>query len=866
MDWLQLFYERELMGDDGYLRFHSPVDPSGPQTFGIGGFSGAPHVWDVTNSDGISRLPVHGSGPHRIAFSSPEARELVAFTLDSPAVQRPPRGNTVAHQNLRGVSGYPDGVIITPDTFRTQAEELAEFRRTQGLEVIVTSVEEIYNGFSGGTPDMRAVRDYLKFLYDRASDDERRLRYALLFGDGHVDYREVRNPSLNNWIYPYETAESLRQIATYTSDDYFGLLDDDEGVWEWQGSQRASHERVDIGIGRLPIQTMAEASAVVEKLKRYRQQEGFGSWRGEYTMIADDGPTGSGDDRDLHTQNMEAVAQVVREENKNFNINKIYAQSYPAQTTAGGRRVPGARNDMIRALDDGTLLWNYTGHGGPNALAQERLFELEDIELLQNTRRATIGITATCSFGHWDMPDRQSGAERMVVRETGGAIAMLTTVRIVFTSTGLDTYNVGLNRALNRALLRRGSDGRPRRLGDIMRLTKNSTAGAQGNNRKFNLLGDPMTRMAMPDHPGRLVQLDGISLEDTTVALPALKEVTLSGEVLGFSGQRESSFNGTATFTVFDARRRVRLRPEQTFFLPDSSDSSYTVRNDVVYRGRTRVENGSFSSSFVVPKDISYSDEPARLSFYVQSDARDGFGATERLRLNGTAENPVTDPEGPRVQLFLDDTTFVSGGLTGTSPELIVKLQDDSGLNSAGAGVGHETLLTVDGNEQEAVDIGRYFESNVGSSRKGEIRYTLPRQEAGPHTLSVTSWDVVNNATEATLEYYVAPEEELTIRNLYNYPNPTSGPTRFIVEHNQRPGTMVDVQIRIFTVSGRPVRTISRQMTLNSGPLQVPWDGMDEDFDPLSTGVYLYKVRMVVDPMNSDTKVAERIERLAILR
>ena len=74
------------------------------------------------------------------------------------------------------------------------------------------------------------------------------------------------------------------------------------------------------------------------------------------------------------------------------------------------------------------------------------------------------------------------------------------------------------------------------------------------------------------------------------------------------------------------------------------------------------------------------------------------------------------------------------------------------------------------------------------------------------------------------------------------------------------------MQVRIYTVSGRPVRTISRQMTLTSGPLQIPWDGVDEDLDPLATGVYLYKVRIAVDPMNSDKKVAERIERLAILR
>lgn len=863
VDWLEWFYTRDLAAEDDYLRFHTPVNESGSFTFALDAFGAQPMVWDVTAPAEIARLSVHDTSPYRVALSTSEPRELVAFRPDSPSLQRPSSGQSVANQNLRGISGYPDAVVVTPDTFRTHAEELAELRRSQGLNVVVAPVEEIYNEFSGGTPDMRAVRDYLKFLYDRAADEPRRLRYALFFGDGHVDFRGLTNASLNNWILPYETEESLLQIATYTSDDYFGLLDDDEGEWSWEGSSDRSSERVDIGIGRLPVQTVDEAAVVVAKLKQYEQEQSMGSWRGEYTLIADDGPNGSSDDYDLHTQNMEAVADVIRQEGTDFNLNKIYAQSYPAQTTARGRRVPGARDDMLRSLEEGTLLWNYTGHGGPNALAQERLFELDDIDVLRNARKPTIGITATCSFGHWDMPDRQSGAELMVLEEGGGAIAMMTTVRIVFTSTSLQSYNVGLNRALNRALLRRDDDGRPRRLGDIMRITKNSYAGAQGNNRKFNLLGDPMMRIGMPDRPSKLVRLNDAVLEDTTVSLPALKEVNLTGEVLDYSGQRDHGFNGTATFTVFDAMRQVNLRPDQVVYL---DDSSYTVRSDVVYRGRARVEDGTFSSSFVVPKDISYSDKPARISFYVQSNAVDGFGATEQLTLNGTAENPVTDPNGPNVQLFLGDTTFVSGGLTGATPELIVKLRDETGLNSAGAGVGHETLLTVDGQEQEAVDIGRYFESDVGSARRGEIRYSLSRQEPGPHTLTVKSWDVVNNATKATLDYYVAPEEDLTIRNVYNYPNPTSGPTRFIVEHNQTPGTVAEVQVRIYTLSGRPIRTLTRQEALTSGPLQVSWDGMDEDLDPVATGVYLYKVRIAVDPTNTTKKVAERIERLAILR
>lgn len=865
-DFAELFYPRRLEARRGVLRFHAPTDTSGVLRFELAGFAGSPLVWDVTEPSGIRAVPVDGPGPH-VTVVDQEAgdapRELIAFRPEGEGVRVPGAGTSVENQNLHGIQGYPDGVIVTPRAFRPAAEELAEFRRSQGLSVRVVEVEKIYNEFSGGVPDMRAVRDYLKFLYDRAPSEDRMIRYALLFGDGHVDYRRLTRPGLTNWIPPYETRESLLQIATYTSDDYFGLLDDEEGTWEWGGSQAVSSERVDVGVGRLPVQSLQEARAVVAKLIRYERPETFGGWRTRYMMVADDGPNGASDDHDLHTQNMEAVGPVISREADGLEQVKIYGQSYQAETTSEGRRIPGARSEMIRGLDRGVLVWNYTGHGSWRELAAEDLFTLEDVPAMTNGGRPTIGVTATCSWGHWDMPDRQSGAERMVLRPEGGAIAMLTTVRVVFTSTSLSSYNVGLNRALNEMMLQREEGGTPRRLGDVMRLTKNTRAGSQGNNRKFNLLGDPMTRVGLPRREVRITSVGGLELADTTARLPAMGRVTVEGEVRRRDGGGVADFDGEATVSVFDALRTVTLQPDQVVFL---EDGSYAVQNDRIHEGRVRVEDGRFSSSFVVPRDISYSDRPGRVQVYAESAEGDGMGSTRRVRVGGTADDPVRDSHGPEVEVSLDDTTFVSGGLTGRTPELIVQLRDSSGLNVVGAGVGHETMLTIDGEEGRSIDIGSFFEGELGSSTAGTIRYPLPRQEEGSHTLRVTAWDVANNATTAELSYHVAPSRELTIRNVYNYPNPTSGPTRFIVEHNQPPGTAATVRVRIFTLSGRPVRTLERELTLASGPLQLPWDGRDEQYDPLGTGVYLYRVQVRVNRPSGERQVAERIEKVAIVR
>jgi hypothetical protein len=264
------------------------------------------------------------------------------------------------------------------------------------------------------------VRDYLKYLYDRAPDETRLLRYALLFGDGHYNYRELGNREIvfDNWVFPYETEESFTPDYSFTSDDYFGLLDDNEGVWEYRGFSSTSFERVDIGVGRLPIQSTTDAAVVVEKIKRYESPETYGPWRSRYVFVADDGPTGlSGqqNDRDLHMQNVDQVAELVRNGlHPRIDIKKIYAESFNREFQ-NGFRIPGAKREINTTLNEGVLVFNYSGHGGPDGFAQEELFTSEDASSLQNEDRLAIFITATCSFGWWDLEEFQSGAETLLL-------------------------------------------------------------------------------------------------------------------------------------------------------------------------------------------------------------------------------------------------------------------------------------------------------------------------------------------------------------------------------------------------------------------------------------------------------------------
>ncbi len=874
LEWLRVFYPMRLAASKGYLRFFTPPGQAGIFAFVLEGFSAMPQVWDVTEPGNLMRLevrPTAGGYEVRVAATDPrQPRELVAFTLEAVRTLDVAGARRVANQNLHGLEQYPDLAIITADTFRVYAEELAEHRRREGLRVVVATVEQIYNEFSGGVPDMRAVRDYLKFLYDRAPTEQQLLRYALFFGDGHFNYRGLwRQPTLRNWVPSYQTVDSYHPINSYTSDDYFGLLDDDEGLWLDFGAGAYSAERLDLGIGRLPVQTPEEARQVLDKIFRYESSETFGAWRLRYTVVADDGPTGVAaqqNDLDLHVQNIDVVAEELKQRFPGVDVQKIYALSYP-RVFMGIWRIPEARQAILKALEEGTLVINYSGHGSSDVLAQEEIFTKDDAAALTNRDRLAIFITATCSWGRWDMTETQSGGEVLLLNPNGGAIAVFSTVRLVYTSPDSSVLNVGLNRMLNQYLFTPEADGQMPRLGDALRRTKNTRAGLQNNNRRFNLLGDPTLRVGFP---ARRVVIEAINGQppsnEQPVPVRALERVTISGYVQNATGAIDATFAGLATLTVFDAERQKPLPYWRYMPAP-----YYLVREDLIWRGQVDVRNGRFEATFVVPKDILYSNQRGRLSVYAQSSAMHAAGFTEGFVVGGTAANIPDDQEGPEITLYLNDTTFVSGGLVPPNPKLLVFLYDASGINTVGAGLGHELLLIIDGNEARAQNLSQAFRSEPNSYQRGRVEWTLGDLAPGPHTLTVRAWDVLNNVSTASLDFIVSDDRRLELRNVFNYPNPTTGPTRFVFEHNQPAGTPARVQLRIYTLAGRPVRTLDGNETLPTGKLpanlvMIPWDGRDEDHDRLATGIYLYRLRVEIERPDGSRQVAEHIDRVAIIR
>jgi hypothetical protein len=863
LDWIRITATRLLRAKNGTLRFYSPVDGTGSIVdYRLTGFTTSPMVLDVSDPQGPVWLTATANGSdHLVRHTNSSGRTLVAQT----SFIRPAAALPVPNQNIRGTTTDPDYIIVTTAELKDAADELAARRQGQGLRPLVVTQTQVFHEFNGGIPDLIAIRDLVRYFYDRAGNDPDRLpKYLLLFGDTSFDYKGIMaSEPLKNLVFTFQSEESLSRTNTYASDDYFGLMDANEGEWSPTNHSVATFERLDIGVGRLPVQTPAEARVMLRKIEAYENPDNFGDWKSLVTFTADDNVNGSNtNEGDLHVYNADGTTTRIPLDATGVRLNKIYQISYPVVNSPLGRVAPEANRAFVNAINNGTLLVNYSGHGSEILLSAEGLYRAEDVTRLNNLDKLTIMVTVTCEFGRYDDTELQSGAEMMVLHPQGGAIAAFTTSRVVFTNTDPNAYNFGLNIQLTLAMLSPYADGSPKTFGDIYRQTKNTTVGASFNSRKFVLIGDPATRIGLPESRIRLTSINGISASGSPIQLRALDEATIEGDVMSADGSVNSTFNGQATIKVYDATRFV---PMTQLTNCNIRNCAYGVQNDVVFSGKVSVTNGRFSSRFILPRDISYSDSTGRVVMYAAGSEADASGSFSNLILNGRNPDAIDDEAGPELRIFLNDTDFMEGGVVNQNPFLLVDIEDASGINTAGAGVGHELIAILrrrpaTGLEQTFM-LNDFYESELNDYTRGRVRYPLQDLTPGTYELTVRAWDVFNNPGERTVTFDVVEQQNLSVRNVFNYPNPTSGYTRFIFEHNQT-GSSLDVLIRVFTLSGKPVAQLrERNLTPSGGLASIEWDGNDADGNRLASGTYLYHVRV-----STETDTRETVEKLVIIR
>jgi hypothetical protein len=844
LDWFEVLARIDLsMTGNNQLMFRdwNSVGPGKVGSFIIKNAPADIQVWDVTNSQEPVRMQgVMNGSEWRFVNECSRLHEYIAFS--NTGFLTPVKVGAVANQNLHG-SAIPQYIIITHPDLLGQAQRLAQYHQQRdNLASLVATVNQVYNEFSSGSPDPTALRDFVKMFYDRAGGDSAKApKYLLLFGDASFDYR-ARISNNTNLVPAWESPVSLDPLSTYTSDDYFGLLGDNDDI------NGTGTYLLDIGIGRIPAKNEREAQAIVDKIVAYNDAKSLGPWRNECTFVADD------EDNNLHVQDAELMTQAVQAAAPQENMDKIYLDAFKQESSSAGSRYPAVNLAINNKIFSGTLVWNYTGHGGYRRLAEEVVLDQDIINAFNNPQKLPLFITATCDVAPYDNPLVSSIGENLLLREKTGAIALMTTTRLVFAFS---------NRIMNENYLKTAFQKKPdssyRSLGEAVRQAKNVTYNFLGdviNNRKFTLLGDPALTIAFPGYKVTTTTINGQAVSGTPDTLKALSEYTISGTVQDNAGNILNDFNGTIYPSIFDKVQTINTLGNDA----GSLAVPIQVQKNILFKGKATVNSGRFSFSFIVPKDISYQFGNGKISYYADNGSKDGNGVLTNIIIGGSG-NSINDPLGPSIKAYLNDEKFVNGSITNDRPVLLVKLADSSGINILGTGIGHDLVAILDNDQKNEYVLNEFYESDLNNYRQGTVRFQLPVLAPGMHTLTIKAWDVANNSGEATLDFRVINEPNFALDHVLNYPNPFTTNTTFWFEHN-RPGEELLIRIQVYTITGKLVKNINKTIfSPGNRSSDVQWNGRDEYGDKIGRGVYIYRLRV----QTADGKAAEKLEKLFIL-
>lgn len=821
LDYISINAWRELkFTSNNMMIFRNPdcTDDDKIYRYEIRNASKSMQVWDVTEPTEPKKIQLQlSSNVASFSAKGSQNSEFVAF--DGNDYKTVTFVSKVSNQNLHSKYDF-DYLIITHPDFYSQSQRLKEIHsRIDDLKIEIVTPQQIYNEFSCGAQDITAIRDYIKMLYDKSN---KRLRYVLLFGDASYDYKN--RSGLVCFVPTYESEVSCSSSCVVT-DDYFACLDYGEGVMN-------NTSAVDVAVGRMPVATQEDASAMIDKIEQYLSltDESAGAWRKTITFVTDDNDK-------YYMSNAEQLEQVIRNNGgEDVVIDKIYLDSYPQVATSSGQRSPECNAAITNRVETGTAIINYIGHAGEVGWADERILTNENIFSWHNSPKLHLMITASCEFSRYDDHTRTSAGEYVFLNHHGGAIAMMTTARVTFAD-----GNIALMKLLYEHLFDM-EGGEYITMGDIFVHAKQAT---NTSSIVYVYFGDPALRL---NYPKNSIEITSIDDRDVTGndTLKALQTINIKGVVNDVFGTHMSDFDGLLHINIYDKDVTYSTYGNET------SVFTYKLRNSLIYTGKAQVVDGCFSADITLPKDINYSYGNGLISLYANSENADAQGSYSGIIVGGLNENVETDNVGPEIKIYLDDEKFVDGSMTNENPLLLAYLKDDHGINTSGAGIGHDIIATLTGATNKTYSLNQFYNAPTSMGEFGTLSYKLYDLNEGEHLLTFRAWDIFNNSSTATIRFNVVKGKVINIENVTNYPNPMNDNTNFVFDHNQKDNA-IDIEIRIYDVMGQLVRIIkesSSGTTTRSNPIR--WDGKSDSGASLKAGVYMYNVT-IKNAQNEET-------------
>lgn len=842
LDYVLFSFQRSLALYGNQTIFSSlPSLSNAASTFQVAAAAGTTQIWEVSDpfNSTIQATNLNGN----VLNFSTETNSLKKFiAFNSSVLTSPDFESKVTNQNLHGITSA-DFIMVTNAAWKDQAVRLANHRSGYNqLNSLVVTTDDIYNEYSGGKQDFSAIRDFIRDVYTKSNQQ---LKYVLLFGRGSYDYKN-RVYSNTNYVPVYESVNSLNPLATYSSDDFFGFLDDNEGLWQENPSV---DNTLNIGVGRIPVKSKDEAQAAVDKLIDYdTNKEAHKPWRKEFLFVADDG------DFNTHQIQSNTMADNIESNYPEFDTRKIFLSNYKQIERAAGQFSPQARKALDLAVRKGAAIVNYTGHGSEQVWTQEQILTPDLIDSWKNAPMLPLFITATCEFGRNDDPFIISSGENLLLNGKGGAIGLVTSARPVYSST-----NFQLNQSFYVALFTK-SNNKFRHLGDIMKDTKNNSLSGVGN-RNFSLLGDPSMELAFGNDEVIANEIKTAAGSDT---LKALSSVTIKGEIQN-DGASLNNFNGIVYASVYDKIQNLVAAgdPDETVN-PPSPPFLFSERANKLFDGSASVKNGAFEFQFTMPDNLVPAIATGKLSLYASSDqGEDALGYSKDFSVGGQEADPIVDTTPPLIKLYMGDTTFVNGGIIGSNSKVVARLSDDSGINISSANPSNSIIATLDG--KWSYILNDYYSTDKNNATRGTVVYPMDTLQPGAHKISLAVSDNYNNIGTASINFVVSDGSGIAIGDFYCYPNPfnsTSETTTFHFNHT-RSGEDIEASLIIYDITGRQMAFIDFEVP--SSPYQVDfgkWTGENGSGVKFSAGLYVAKlsVRSLVDGSKN-----ERSTKLIIL-
>ena len=807
-------------------------------------------VYNLAATNTVTVTATSG-GPLRLdyvsaVFGTPyDMPSLATTSFDAPEYVY-----NITNQDLHADENY-QMVIIVPASqeLTTQAERLKEFHEEHdGMSVRIVPADELYNEFSSGTPDANAYRRYMKMLYDKAESDEQMPKYLLLFGDCAWDNRmnssAWANYSPDDFLLCYESENSFSSTSCYVDDGFFGCLDDGEG------GDPLTSDKLDIAVGRFPVRDASEAEIMVDKTISYIENENAGSWENTVMFMGDDG------NDNQHMIDADEIASELEEINPALYIKRVMWDAYTLVSTATGDTYPEVTDIITEQQESGALMMNYSGHGAEQSLSHEKVLMLDDVKDFRNDN-LSFWVAATCDIAPFDGQTENIG-EQLVLNDNGGAVAIYGTARTVYVN-----RNKAMNSAYVKYLFTKDDYGNYISIGEAQRLAKNwlitNKQDLTVNKLQYSLLGDPALVLNIPTLEAVIDSINGSPAGAGTLAtLKAGSTATVKGHIER-DGGKDTSFTGLVTATVRDSEELVECKLNDTS--SDGADEAFTYydRTNTLFNGTDSVTAGEFSFSFAVPMDINYSGETGLMNiFAVDTGTKDmANGYSEDFTVGGT-ESTSNDSIGPSIYCYLNTSSFTNGDDVNATPYFYATVTDRDGINTTGAGIGHDMVLIIDGEMSKTYVLNDNFTYDFGSYTSGSTYYNIPELDEGEHSLKFRAWDILNNSSSVELSFNVVKGLTPTLFSVGVTENPASSTTTFIINHD-RTGSDMDIEIDVFDTSGRILWKHTETAVPTSSAYTIEWDLTTETGYTLQTGVYLYRVYISSDSGGRASKTKKLI-------